>query len=633
MLIMLLRNTWQASLKGIVDMSAEKPNKSNKLRLPLWRIILLCVLVVALFMGLYVFAKYEYAGLRKDHYITLKYKDLCEYDPNVTTQVYWDKGSSLGVLVELGEIRYEPVLESVTGFEQGKVSFIKNHMVIASAEYMPVLFVPQAAVLQGYDSILVLPTAGSYFNIAYVNLLDDATLAVAENEPRGRVYTAFVRDPEAHPDASQLDITGARGFFVGMHNGHIEVLVNRMGELDIKLLSIEDTAGRMIAKFEADTIIPVVSPDKKTEYEYTLRLLVDEDSVNRTQLRLNYQYVISDKDYQTYISGWAPYNEELYKATALNNHDNMDEFDFVFVTGDVVTFVGDEILLDRNLFIPQGKHLRLTAGQSVELTNDAVIFCRDSIEILGTEEEPVQMYSQNGEGDGLVVIKGSTRSKVNWLVVDGLAEINIGAYHLTGCITFYESDVDIKNSLFLNNSSEDGLNIVRSDCLIQNCRFENGYQDAFDADFCTGTFEGCFLKNIGNDGLDVSTSEFMVRNCRFNNIGDKAMSMGEASTVIMQDIIIDGAQIGVGVKDSSNVQGDVVHISNAIIAYCMYQKKPEFGKSTVNIDNVGYGFDVDFDYIIESKENLILNKQTMEYRGRKKEALIIEHIINEVPIT
>ena len=61
------------------------------------------------------------------------------------------------------------------------------------------------------------------------------------------------------------------------------------------------------------------------------------------------------------------------------------------------------------------------------------------------------------------------------------------AHGLTGCITFYKSDVRIEHSKFSGFQCEDALNIISSDFNIDHVEFVDSSADAFDSDFSTGT--------------------------------------------------------------------------------------------------------------------------------------------------
>jgi hypothetical protein len=439
---------------------------------------------------------------------------------------------------------------------------------------------------------------------------------------------------------TQHDITGAIGYFVSDDNANLTLQVQSISELDILLFGIADGNGNTIATFPDNTVLDTVNTSDRWLFEFTLKR--NKRDYSLSDIYLQYRYIDPDGTTRpdevktSKINPFKPYDNEVHNGTEIRTQDNLAEFDFVKQNGAAVTFNGDYIKLDRMLFIPKDKHLVLSAGQTIELTNGATIFCRSTITINGTESAPVRLISPDGTGDGLVVLQANSsnfgRSEVNWLICDNLDEVISGIYHLTGCVTFYESDVTIRNSQFLNNKSEDGLNIVRSDMAVENCIWNNTFQDAFDADFCTGYFDGCHFEGTGNDAFDVSTSNIKVLNCTFRDIHDKACSIGEASTAYIENIDVVNAQAVIGAKDSSQITAKNLRGENVLFGYLAYQKKPEFGHSTAYIEDFTLTGKTDFDYMIEGEEIYFLDGSQKLPRGKKKEAILIEKIINEEPI-
>ena len=57
------------------------------------------------------------------------------------------------------------------------------------------------------------------------------------------------------------------------------------------------------------------------------------------------------------------------------------------------------------------------------------------------------------------------------------------SFYMTGSFNVYQSDIVIKDSSFLNNFSEDSLNIFRSKASLDSIRFSMIKSDAIDFDF------------------------------------------------------------------------------------------------------------------------------------------------------
>ena len=143
--------------------------------------------------------------------------------------------------------------------------------------------------------------------------------------------------------------------------------------------------------------------------------------------------------------------------------------------------------------------------------------------------------------------------------------------------------------LLTGNRSEDALNIVRSNFDLNFVTIKNTVSDAFDSDFSNGTVHGGFYENIGpgGDGIDVSGSTITVTETTFKNISDKALSVGEKSTMTATNVTIEKVGAGAVSKDGSHLILNDAKIELAKIAGLMaYVKKSEYGPGTIEASDL-----------------------------------------------
>jgi hypothetical protein len=576
-------------------------------------------------------------------YRELKLKDVSIYDPYITNKYYVPMSEKRGLFVSLPDVSQMPVIELTIGAGAYNLDFIRNGAIVGSkivdsSSSTPnisraIVEAPESvAQATGYDALRFTPISGRYPYLSYVGLLESMEQAVVFDEIEPRKLTAV---PFGGAQKTQYDVIGCLGYFSNDDETSISIEAQSISELDVALLSIETDKGKTVAKFPTDSILETILTSEEGLYTFTAKKVDNPPLYSIGKLLLRYRYAGSAEERLTSVKVFTPYNDEIYNSTEIRTVDNLETFEFVRQDGGTVTFEGESVSLDRCLFVPQGKKLVLNAGQTIDLSNGAVIFCRDAIEVNGTADNPVKIISTDGTGDGVVVLQANSslgRSTVNYLICDNLDFVENGIYFLTGCVTFYESDVDFYGCGFLNSKSEDGLNVIRSDMTARYCTFYNACQDAFDSDFCTGLFENCHFELIGNDAFDVSTSDYAVKNCTFRDIHDKCLSIGENSTATIDGINADTAQAIIGAKDMSTVYASNLVGKDIFIGYLAYQKKPEFGHSYAAIENMALTGAKDFDYLIEAGEAYFLDGERKFPKGKKKEALIIEKIINEEPL-
>ena len=268
--------------------------------------------------------------------------------------------------------------------------------------------------------------------------------------------------------------------------------------------------------------------------------------------------------------------------------------------GKQVVFAAGVHDFTESIALPKGWKVVFQAGAVANFKNGVLLKVQGPLSINGDKDQTVEInvesredYKDMGSWGGLLVSKSKERSYVNYLNLKGTGHQNLhtrqGFYGMTGCLSFYESDVDISNSTFLNAQCEDALNIVKSDFNIESTVIEGARADAFDSDFSTGLIANSKFMASGNDGVDVSGTSLTLQNVVMENIGDKAISVGEKSSLVAEDIYIDGAVLGLVSKDRSNALAKKVKFENISgTAIMTYIKKQEYGPSSAECNECSF---------------------------------------------
>ncbi|MBT6326230.1 MAG: hypothetical protein HOJ35_09690 [Bdellovibrionales bacterium] len=252
-----------------------------------------------------------------------------------------------------------------------------------------------------------------------------------------------------------------------------------------------------------------------------------------------------------------------------------------------------EWVVSNPLVIPQNVTLIIPEGTTLKFSSDSALIAKGAVMIQGTKDLPVVLtrLEKKGYWQGIVVLNSLKTSTWSHSKISYTSGINQNGWELTGGVTFYESDIEMNNIYFLENHTEDALNIVRSNFKLKNVTIKNTLSDAFDSDFSKGEVETSFFENIGSkgggDGIDVSGSEVTVTNSYFKNISDKGISVGENSNLKATNIDIKNADIGIASKDGSLLFISDSKFSDIRKAGLMsYIKKPEYGSSEIMAKNI-----------------------------------------------
>jgi hypothetical protein len=253
--------------------------------------------------------------------------------------------------------------------------------------------------------------------------------------------------------------------------------------------------------------------------------------------------------------------------------------------------------------------LVIQGGAKISLFDNASIVVKAAVDLKGTVVSPVEFFGKGG--GGLLVIGALGESNIEHTTFDGLSVPATKGVNITGGVTFFESKVNISDSVFKGNHSEDALNIVRTTARLKDVKFIDIFADALDVDFGTLDLQSSTFLNVGNDAIDMSGTVATVTNALINGVGDKALSIGEESVVNASNVGISDAKIGIASKDKSESILERVSMLNVDIAYAAFQKKNEYGPSSMSVSDSRLS-QVQTPFLIETGSVLNLNGQKIE---------------------
>ena len=170
---------------------------------------------------------------------------------------------------------------------------------------------------------------------------------------------------------------------------------------------------------------------------------------------------------------------------------------------------------------------------------------------------------------------------------------------LDGCITIYESKIDNIDVNISNGICEDSLNIVRSSGNINQINIKNSFKDGLDMDFSDIKINSIEIDNSGNDCVDMSFGNYNIFSLKLNSCKDNAVSIGEKSNLISNDLYAVNSLNALAVKDSSIVKLTSLYSKNNKFCFKLYNKKQEFLGGTLKLSNLF----CDSKYVVEKNSN------------------------------
>lgn len=426
-----------------------------------------------------------------------------------------------------------------------------------------------------------------------------------------------------NPDRSLIQAITAN--LVSVSDTELSLNVRNVSNMDIQLLSIRRVGKDTSYEF-VDTFL---SKDKFGENNI---ITIPFSDFNKTKdYEIVYKYVDLDFESTVAISMLDNTNMQIVYDTGIIANEL--EFEPYFkINGHQIVLNEDHTVIDQAVVIPEGYVLTLFEGQSITFINDGFIRSYSPVDFKGSEVKPIVINAEGLSQSGIAVIQADSVSSINYTIFDNLTNISHFVYTTTGAVNFFESDLVMDNSTIINNRSEDGLNVVRSHFEVSNTTFENTYSDAFDSDFSNGNLSNGHFLNTGNDGFDCSGSDVSVTDTEFIVIGDKALSIGEHTTIYGSNLVIDTSDLGIAIKDSSTSTFDNIYFNDIYLSFIQYNKKPVFGVSSSKLSNIHFSGDIGLYYLIQEHEHLIIDDEVYIPENLSKSEQIFDALINERPI-
>ncbi len=340
-------------------------------------------------------------------------------------------------------------------------------------------------------------------------------------------------------------------------------------------------------------------------------------------LKVNYKILGASRTGAETVFPWRSFDDGFVKEDFIRQPPNADRFEFLATDefNKKIIIKPGAWNLNQNLIIPGGYQVACGEGTRLNLSRSAMILSYSPLQFFGTEENPIVIHSADSTGQAVVVMNAGQKSVLEYVTFDNLSNPSQNGWELTGAVYFYESPVDISHCQFVNNRSEDGLNIVRSDFSIDQTLFSHTSSDAFDADFCKGKITNTSFVNCGNDGIDVSGSLVELRNIFIDGAGDKGVSAGENSQATAEQIKIKNAALAVAGKDMTAMKIHDISIAGGEIGFTVYQKKPEYGRASITATAVSIE-KTSIPYLVEEQSLLSVDGKMIEPSRKNVKAIL-----------
>jgi hypothetical protein len=339
------------------------------------------------------------------------------------------------------------------------------------------------------------------------------------------------------------------------------------------------------------------------DLQFPIKFAPSENAASSTQIA--YRPPANEKPLTLHVKAAFKSLDHVRVSTAIRYHAPQDKPPLQIATVDAQNKKHRFLQIDKTLMhvqpgawtvkgsihVPRGFTLSVPKGTTLRFDEGEGIIAFGPVHLSGTPQQPVVLEGRKSTGkntawNGVAVIEAKEPSIWSHALIRDTQAVSRTDWELTGGVTFYRSDVRMQSCRFDGSAAEDALNIVNSEFTLTDVTIENTSSDGLDADFSTGEIHNGLFHNIGaaggGDAVDISGSQVTVNGTVFRNVSDKALSVGERSTMTANNIVIANAATGAASKDGSRLTVEGADISGASVAgFMAYIKKQEYGPATI----------------------------------------------------
>jgi len=301
----------------------------------------------------------------------------------------------------------------------------------------------------------------------------------------------------------------------------------------------------------------------------------------------------------------------------------------------------------------------LTIEPGVELHFDEGInlTVNGNMQAEGTEALPIIFKSITDEEawSGVHFKNTSSQSRINWLeIIDAdrgehpiynnaaisgfYADLDMENLTIENVfnnpILAYYSDISLKNSQLHSEVTGDLINVKYGNAFIENCTFRGNDQvdtDAVDYD----EVENGIVRNskifdffgFNSDGIDLGeeSSDVLLENNFIHNCSDKGVSVGQLSTIFMQNNTIVNCAQGIAVKDLSTAEVDQNTFYNVGTPIACFEKNVGIGGGMAFVTNSILSNSPESPILVDEQSVLSLNNTLSDTEAIEGENNVLGH--------
>lgn len=311
------------------------------------------------------------------------------------------------------------------------------------------------------------------------------------------------------------------------------------------------------------------------KYEQKQEILLDNSSNCKQLNKLKISVNENDFNHNLLLNNSRLFINELVPTKIFNkSHLILNDKEYLKIDKNNININKDTFIVNKNIILPEKLNINIQNQSTLYIVNSNLDNKNSEVFINGINKDSGSVVIENS----IINLKHFEGSSLN--------NPNNNLRILYGGINILNSEFEIKSLDIKNSKSEDAINFINSDIVIEKVNLDSIISDGIDSDFSNINIGKITCNNINNDCLDLSFSTGNVSMLNSEGIGDKVVSAGE-NTIFKIDIVnSSNSEIGIVSKDGSNLQVQKFISSSTKVPIAIFLKKFEYKSPKLQIEEM-----------------------------------------------
>jgi hypothetical protein len=253
-------------------------------------------------------------------------------------------------------------------------------------------------------------------------------------------------------------------------------------------------------------------------------------------------------------------------------------------------------VLKEDLIFPSGYEVLIQEGTSLELEKGVRIISFSPLNLQGSEENPIRIFSAEGKGEGLVLFAPGTSSKFRHVEFLALKRPNQGNSEHSSAVNLIQTNASFQHCSFAEIKAS-AVSAVSSNVEFKSCVFSEIKQDGLRIWFSNFVIEKCDFTNIGDDGIRVNNAYGRIHNVHLNKIGGKGIYVSDYASIRGINLKVKKAKCGFACENASRMILQQVRVEDAELGFKASHKGGVFGPASIQVSKM------ELKNVLQEKEN------------------------------